>query len=431
MDFLLEMIATLPGKAYLVGGAVRDLLLGREPKDYDFEIFETTPEDLQLGLQVLFGRELELSGAKFGVYRVHYHGLDLEFALPRREVSSGSKHNEFEIYLDGGLSLAEAARRRDFTINALYMDTYGQIHDPWNGRRDLERKLLDVVDPDTFGDDPLRPLRGMVAVSRFALNPTVRTLQACQDMFPDHVYVPVDAVMGEFGKWAQAPHKGLGLRFLQASGWLGMFPELEATIGCEQDPEHHPEGDVWEHTVQAVDYASGLAAYMVLCHDVGKVEGRKTHADSPLVRQLIRRITNELKVQNLVEQAVLHHMDFFGEVGKTQVRRLLWKLNYTGENGLMLWHAFCDMLEADQRGRKREVGPERQERLALTRAYGVEILTAKELVPLVQGRDLINEGLVPGPHFGPILKAALEAQLAGVFDTPASGIQYLYEHNLI
>ena len=243
-----ELVRDAGGRALLVGGCVRDELLGLEPKDFDIECFGIAPDDLQRVLRPRF--ELDLVGLSFGVIKLHH--LDIDVALPRRETKLGLGHRAFEMEYDPTLTVAEASARRDFTVNAIYRDPLtDEILDPWNGRADLERKVLRHVS-DHFREDPLRVLRGMQFVARFDLTPAPETVAVCREMTPEGL--PPERL---FEEWAKLLTKGVkiskGLSFLRDVGWTKYYPELERLIGCEQDPEWHPEGDVWNHTCCCLD----------------------------------------------------------------------------------------------------------------------------------------------------------------------------------
>ena len=152
-----ELVRQAGGRALLVGGCVRDGLLGHSPKDFDIECFGISSADLQKALAARF--ELDLVGASFGVIKLHH--FDIDVAMPRRETKLGLGHRAFEMAYDPTLTIEEASARRDFTVNAIYRDPLtGEVLDPWNGRADLENRVLRHVSPH-FAEDPLRVLRGM------------------------------------------------------------------------------------------------------------------------------------------------------------------------------------------------------------------------------------------------------------------------------
>ena len=332
-----ELVRDAGGRALLVGGCVRDELLGLEPKDFDIECFGIAPDDLQRVLRPRF--ELDLVGLSFGVIKLHH--LDIDVALPRRETKLGLGHRAFEMEYDPTLTVAEASARRDFTVNAIYRDPLtDEILDPWNGRAELERKVLRHVS-DHFREDPLRVLRGMQFVARFDLTPATETIAVCREMTPEGL--PPERL---FEEWAKLLTKGVkiskGLSFLRDVGWTKYYPELERLIGCEQDPEWHPEGDVWNHTCCCLDaFAASrqqndrmtelpnarideedlIVGLAVLCHDFGKPACTSYDPVKRRIRSLghdeegvaptlsfLRRLTNEERLLKEVPPLVRLHM---------------------------------------------------------------------------------------------------------------------------
>ena len=264
------------GRALMVGGAVRDLLLGAASvKDVDIEVFGVAPERLQKILGEKFA--FDPCGVSFGVLKLHH--FDIDVSLPRRESKRGIGHKGFLIDSDPNLSVPEAASRRDFTVNAMYYDPLaGAFEDPYGGRADLATRTLRHVSPK-FVEDPLRVLRGMQFIARFDLHPASETIELCRTVTMEDL--PPERL---FEEWAKLLTKGnqiaRGLAFLRATGWVRYFPELQRLIGCKQDPKWHPEGDVWNHTCMCLDAFARrrtgdadedlIVGLAVLCHDFGK-----------------------------------------------------------------------------------------------------------------------------------------------------------------
>lgn len=425
----------------MVGGCVRDELLNLEPKDFDIECFGMSAENLQRALAERF--ELDLVGVSFGVIKLHH--FDIDVAMPRRETKLGLGHRAFEMEYDPDLSVKEASARRDFTVNAIYRDPLtGEVIDPWNGREDLERRRLRHVS-EHFREDPLRVLRGMQFVARFGLEPAPETVEISKAMTPENL-----ARERLFDEWAKLLTKGVGisagLRFLRDTGWVKYYPELKRLIGCEQDPQWHPEGDVWNHTLCCLDaFAAdrdgrgrdfvedvtvGLA---VLCHDFGKPACTSYDPKRKRIRSLghdeagveptlsfLRRITNEERLLKEVPPLVRLHMRPFAmwkdHSSDSAIRRLATKV--------VRIDRLLRVAAADDAGRP--PFPSEPEPIAwLAReAKRLEIEDSAPK-PIVQGRDLIALGMKPGVEFGRILKAAYEAQLDGVFSDLKGGIDYV------
>ena len=436
-----ELVRRAGGRALLVGGCVRDGLLGKEPKDFDIECFGISAADLQRTLEAEF--ELDLVGVSFGIIKLKH--VDIDVAMPRRETKLGLGHRAFGMEYDPTLTVEEASARRDFTVNAIYRDPLtDEILDPWNGRADLERRILRHVSPH-FTEDPLRVLRGMQFVARFGLTPAPETVEICRGMTPEGL-----APERLFEEWAKLLVKGVaiskGLEFLRATGWVKYYPELERLIGCGQDPEWHPEGDVWNHTLccldafarerdgrrdsEAENLVVGLA---VLCHDFGKpactaydpVRGRirslgHDEAGVEPTLSFLRRLTNEERLLREVPPLVRLHMRPFAmwkdRSSDGAIRRLAAKV--------VRIDRLIRVAAADDAGRPPY--PSEPEPLKWLAREAERLKVADSAPkPLVQGRDLIALGMKPGVAFGKILKAAYEAQLDGKFMTREDGVKFV------
>ena len=434
-----ELVRREGGRALLVGGCVRDSLLGLSPSDFDMECFGIGAERLQSVLSERF--DIDLVGASFGIFKLHH--IDVDVALPRRETKLGLGHRAFETECDPSLPLAEAAARRDFTINAIYEDPLtGEILDPWNGREDLERGILRHVGVH-FCEDPLRVLRGMQFAARFRLVPAQETIVTCRAMEPEGL--PKERLMGE---WRKLLVKGVaistGLRFLRDVDWTKHYPELAALIGCRQDPEWHPEGDAWSHTLCCLDAFADARSFneeedlvvglAVLCHDFGKPattawDPRKRrirslgHDEAGVAptRSFLRRLTDEEKLLRDVPPLVRLHMRPFSmwksKASDAAIRRLA--VHAGGRLDRLLRVAAAD--DAGRPPFPRD--PAALEWLA-AQAERLRIADSAP-TPLVMGRDLIALGLKPGVEFGKILKAAYEAQLDGCFCTTEQGVEFV------
>ena len=446
-----ELVKRAGGRALLVGGCVRDDLLGRAPKDFDIECFGISAQDLRRVLGERF--ELDLVGASFGVLKLKH--LEIDVALPRRETKLGLGHRAFEMEHDPTLTIEEASARRDFTVNAIYKDPLtGEILDPWNGRGDLERKVLRHVSPH-FAEDPLRVLRGMQFVARFDLDPAPETIEVCCGMTPENL-----ASERLFEEWAKLLTKGVkiskGLEFLRAVGWTKYYPELEQLIGCRQDPQWHPEGDVWNHTLCCLDAFAGerdcriekrdgqsdnqqsndedlIVGLAVLCHDFGKPACTRYDSVKKRIRSLghdeagveptlsfLRRLTNEERLLKEVPPLVRLHMRPFAmwkdHSTDGAIRRLAAKV--------VRIDRLIRVAAADDAGRPPFPSEPEPLRWLAEQAERLRVADSAPK-PIVQGRDLIALGMKPGVEFGKILKAAYEAQLDGKFTDLKGGINYV------
>ncbi len=424
------------GRAFLVGGCVRDALLGLAVKDFDLEVYGIPSERLIALLSESF--PLDLVGQAFVVVKLK--GLPVDVSLPRRESKQGLGHKGFHIASDPDLAPAVAAARRDFTINAIMHDPLtGEIQDPFNGRADLEKNILRHVSGQ-FVEDPLRVLRAMQFIARFRLQPAPETVALCRAITPESL--PRERIGDEWTKLILRGHAiGDGLRFLKDVGWLAYYPELQTMVDCAQEPEWHPEGDVWDHTLYCMDafaadrindeWEDRVVGFAVLCHDLGKPattrfeDGRlrsKNHdvAGEAPSRSFMARLTAE---QRLVDEAValvtthLRPMELYNsKAGDSAIRRLAAKV--------VRIDRLVRVALADQKGRP----PIPFEGFLagdwlLDRARVLEIRNQAPR-PLVLGRHLIEMGKKPGPHFKAILGQCYEAQLDGEFTTLEDGLAF-------
>jgi tRNA nucleotidyltransferase (CCA-adding enzyme) len=427
------------GRALIVGGWVRDRLLGFDDKDIDIEVFGVAADRLRVLLESL-GR-VETVGESFQVYKCG----DIDVSLPRRESKSGRGHRGFIVTGDPELTIAEAARRRDFTINAISFDPLtGEYIDPCGGRADLERRLLRMVDAQTFADDSLRVLRGVQFAARFALTMDDETRDVCRAISLDDL--PPERVWGEIEKLLSAARPSLGLALAHDLGVVQrLFPELHALVGCVQEPEWHPEGDVWVHTLQVVDQArrriddlprpKQLAIMLgAICHDFGKpattqfLDGRIRSIDheeqgvAPATQFLDRLNVHSFDGYDVRAQVLgmtAHHLKpgmWFKvreEVGDGAFRRLAQKVDL---------ELLARLAKSDCMGR--EPGQFNCEAmdwfLERARALGVE---HRPPAPILLGRHLIELGMKPGPAMGTVLKAIYEQQLDGAVTTLEQAIE--------
>ncbi len=431
-----RLLRSAGGRAHLVGGCVRDALIGRPTNDFDLEVFGLDPGALRRVLEQRY--QLDLVGMAFGVLKLRGHPIDV--ALPRRESKRGLGHRGFEIASVPDLTEHEAAARRDFTINAIAFDPLEERWiDPFNGISDLEQGLLRHT-TEHFTEDPLRVLRGAQLVARFSLDVDARTVAVCRSMEMEGL--AVDRIDGEWRKLLlQGQRPGLGLEFLRSAQWLRYFPEIEALIGCEQDPEWHPEGDVFQHTMEVLDafadqrtddrWENLVVGFGCLCHDLGKpsttvfVDGRwRSPCHEPEgagpTRDLLARISRETRLVDAVIPLVEHHLKprqlFDAKVSDAAVRRLARKVRID---------RLVRVAQADWDGRPpKPRGADPACEWLLERASCLE-LEAKAPQPLMQGRHLLEEGLAPGPYFGRVLAGCFERQLDGEFDSVETGREVL------
>ncbi|HYP15825.1 MAG TPA: HD domain-containing protein [Opitutus sp.] len=452
---MLEAIRRV-GRPRLVGGGVRDALLGLEPKDFDVEVAGADFESLHRAL-ARFGAT-DVVGRSFGVIKVRSaaSGAEYDFSLPRRESKTGAGHRGFAVAPDPTLNDAEAAARRDFTINAIAQDPFtGELIDPHGGQRDLQARVLRHTSA-AFVEDPLRVLRAFQLAARFDLTLAPATAELCRRIANSFSELPVERVWSEWDKWAiKAAKPGRGLAVLEETAWLRHFPEIAALRGTLQEPEWHPEGDVFTHTQHCLDALAGLEEwrasdaprrrllmFAVLAHDFGKPatthRGEKRGAmrwispghepaGGPIAKNFLRRVGAPLELDLPVCALVVHHLVHHHGQGESysdsQVRRLARKLAPATIEDLAL------VMTADSLGRPPLQSPHPMKLIGELRAKAQSLAIQHGAPkPIVQGRHLISLGYGPSPAFKPVLDAAFEAQLDGAFQDEATGVAWLRRH---
>ena len=439
-------------RAFVVGGFVRDALLGCASKDIDVEVFDTDFEKLVNALG-RWGR-VDLVGKSFGVIKLTLPGCaTVDFSLPRIDSKVAPGHRGFEIAFDETLSPLVASSRRDFTVNALFYDPRElMVRDEHGGLGDLEEGILRVVDSQTFTEDPLRILRAMQFISRFGFRPDQALLDLAQKMAGSYSELAKERVGEEWLKWSsKSRYPSLSLKFLKDSGWIRHFPELAQAVDVPQDPEWHPEGDVFRHTMHCCDAlvnlpewenadASDRTVYLlaVLLHDVGKASTTDHVMKQGLMRVVSpghERVSAEMAslflertgiskaIEDRVIPLIANHMVHLQEPTDRAVRRLAHRLRPETIEGLTV------VMKADSLGRppKPKVVPESVHKL-LEHSKKMDVSNAAPK-PLLQGRDLLEIGHAPGPEMGRILSDAFNAQLDGEFSDKPAGLAWIAERN--
>jgi tRNA nucleotidyltransferase (CCA-adding enzyme) len=453
---LCERVREAGGRALLVGGWVRDALLGRPSKDHDIEVYNLDADRLHSLLQDI-GR-VDTVGESFTVYKVTVKQpetgarAEIDVSIPRRESKTGRGHRGFTIAGDPTMTLQEAARRRDFTINAiLYDPLVDEILDPYRGANDLRRRILRVVDPATFVEDSLRVLRAMQFTARFQLSIEPATAALCREI--DLSDLPSERIWAEFEKLLLlSDHPSIGLEAALELGILDqLFPQFLPMLGCPQEPEWHPEGDVWIHTRLVLDQAAKFARHLpkekritvllaALCHDLGKpsttavIDGRirsLSHDQAgiapttALMDTMNIHTINGYDVRNQVLELVLHHL-LPGQFNRNKdtitdgaFRRLARKCNLD-----LLYR----VAKADSTGRTNAYSDAEEVEWFIARVRELDVEHAPPS-PLLMGRHLIEMGLQPGKQMGSILHTVYELQLDGKVKTLDEAIQAAHRVN--
>ncbi|HMG73232.1 MAG TPA: HD domain-containing protein [Pyrinomonadaceae bacterium] len=434
---LAEAVRNEDGRALLVGGCVRDELMGQQPKDWDVEIYGIEPARLRELLEA-FG-PVNVVGEAFTVYKL---GAHLDISLPRRERKTGRGHRAFFIEGDPEMTVDEATGRRDFTINAILKDPLTEeIIDPCNGRADLQQRIIRAISAETFSEDSLRVLRAAQFAARFEFEVEPETVSLCRAI--DLSDLPSERVWGEMEKLLlRAEHPSIGLKWLRDLGAIDqLFPEIKALMEVPQDPEWHPEGDVFVHTCLVIDRARELiddlpypkqvtVMLAALAHDFGKpgttefIDGRlrsRGHEEagveptSSFLDKLNIHTLDGYDVRAQVLALVRDHLkpgEYFkkrAEVGDGAFRRLARKCELD-----LLYR----VAKADSLGRNAGWVPREQwydaaaQEWFIERARELEV-ESKAPSPLLLGRHLLEMGLEPGPRIGEITRAVYEMQLDG------------------
>ena len=435
LEDILKDLQKIGATPILVGGSVRDFFLNIPVKDYDIEIFGIDSLDIIQKSLEKFG-SVKLVGKSFGVLTLRVNEYDFDFALPRTETKIGNTHQDFEVITNANLSFKEAAIRRDFTINAIGYDFFKQeFLDPFDGIKDLKNKIIKHINDTTFIEDSLRVYRAVQFASRFDFKIAENTKELCKQIVlnGELEYLPKERIYEEFKKlFLKSLKPSIGFELLRELGVLKYFQELEVLIDCIQEPEYHPEGDVWIHTMMSLDelarilkeenikdeYRKLYLFYGILCHDFGKpfctkeINGKITsHKHESLgiepTISFLSKLTSEKKFIDIVCSLVKNHLTpfqlYLAESSLKSIKRLSLKVNIED---------LCFVCLADCLGRTikdKEKCPKATSWL-LDKAKELNIQN-KAIEPLIQGRDLIYLGFKPSEKFKIILDFAFDLQL--------------------
>ncbi len=443
---IVELIIAKGGRPFIVGGAVRDALMGEVPKDFDIEVFNMNLGDIEQILRP-FGH-VSLVGQAFGVLNLRMDGEAFDFSVPRRDNNLGVGHKDVRVECDPSLNIREAASRRDFTCNAIAFDLVDNtIVDPFNGVKDIQAKILRPTS-ESFKEDALRVLRAMQFAARFDFNGTDDLCLRSRGMIEGFASLPKERLWEEWKKWAvKGKFPSSGLIQLERCGWMKLFPEIDNLFGIKQDPIWHPEGGALWHTMLVCDAAAEIAdreglgefdrcvlMFAALCHDMGKVgctafiDGRwrsPGHAQEgvPLADSFLKSIGCPNDIRENVLPLVAEHIAHCNiEVNKRNLRRLALRLGVANIEQLLR------VIEADMSGRP-----------PLPKGLPAECVAIREMAKdlsiskagpeaILMGRHLISAGIKPGPEMGLMLKDAFEAQLNGEFDNVDNAIVWIKGH---
>ncbi len=404
--------------AFWVGGCVRDFLLGREPQDIDIAT-DAKPEQVEK----LFKRTIAV-GKKFGVIIVLEGGQQFQVATFRSEGDYQDGRRPEKVVFSNARA---DALRRDFTVNALFYDPIAKTTHDWvNGERDLRAKIIRTIGKpeERFGEDHLRLLRAIRFAAQLDFEIEPKTFAAVKRLAPKIKLISAERIRDELLKLFRPPYAARGLDLFRDSGLMEqVFPELTATITCDQSPNYHPEGSVYNHIRLMLEQlppdASASLPWCVLLHDIGKPPTSSVDEKNGAIHfyghekigaDMSRDILNRLRfpkkdVDEIV--AVVHqHMQFkdVKEMRKATLRRLLLrdtfplelelhKLDCLGSHRSLEYYDFL-VQQAEELKKKPEIRP-----------------------PLLTGKDLIDLGMKPGPDFGALLHEIRDKQLSDELKT--------------
>ncbi|MEK7451813.1 MAG: HD domain-containing protein, partial [Patescibacteria group bacterium] len=436
-----EAVKAKGGRALLVGGAVRDEVLGLSSKDFDVEVYGIQPDDLEQLVQS-FGK-VDSVGKAFGILKMTDGKMDIDVSIPRRDSKVHEGHRGFQVDTDPNMTIREAGQRRDFTFNALSKDPLtGEIFDPFNGVEDLRTRTLRVTDTELFKDDPLRVMRACQFIGRFGLKTDPDSLRLMQSMVETLRELPKERMQEEWTKLLiKSERPSLALQAMRDIGVVeALYPELSAMENVSQEFEWHPEGDVWVHTLMVVDAArevcrserlekdsAQVILFAALCHDLGKpmttvyVDGRlRSQGHEPAGEKPTRDFLEKIGAPKLLIEKVIplvrEHLwpgtmyrKFLKkeEVSDGAFRRLAKRIHPATIAELTY------VATADHEGRGPFLDPTHKDQFLLpdadvagdwVRMQAQRLGVEKEMPkPILQGRDLIALGLKPGMEFGKII----------------------------
>jgi len=416
-------------ESYWVGGCVRDILMGREPKDFDIAT-SARPEQVR----ALFEHTVDI-GAAFGVIHVIREGHPVEVATFRADLEYRDGRHPHAVAFRGA---EEDARRRDFTINGLFYDPEnGEILDFVGGRHDLQARVIRAIgDPRLrFNEDRLRMLRAVRFASTLEFLLDANTRDVIRETADDIVTVSAERIQQELTRMlTESPRAGRAIALLRETGLLPVvLPEVEAMAAQPQPPEFHPEGDVLTHTLMmldAMEKPSPVLAYAVLLHDVGKPATARLveqpdgttrlrfdgHAQegARIAGEILGRLRLPSKVMDEVAYCVRNHMRFMDvqRMRPATLRRLIGAPTFPAELELHRLDCLCSHGDLSNYHFLKEYA---------------ETLAQEPVLPkpLLGGHDIMSLGVPEGPRVGHWHREAYEAQLEERFQTKEELLEWL------
>lgn len=418
-------LSNLGMESYLVGGYVRDYFMGQDSDDIDICIVGChNPADVETVLNQ-FG-QANFVGVSFPVWKITdpKTGQEYDFALARTERKVGQSRQDFAVNFSPEVSIEDDLKRRDFTINAIAINVLtGVAIDPFNGRGDIALRILRPVS-SAFAEDALRVYRAARFLARFSMQASPELIEVCTALNPNNI--SAERIGMELDKcMKQAPESpSIFFRFLREIDWLGYhFQEVEDLIGIQQNPEYHPEGDAFEHTMHCLDASQdAFIRIVMLCHDLGKAtttlfeDGKwkaPAHAGAgvqPSLDMLKRIKFKDGVFQDQVACLVENHMfHILPEFSRKAVGRMANKLAAVG----LTFEQLVEVCRCDLAGRPPLETPE----VYIGQDIAAEFIVNAEkgfIEPIVNGNMLIGEGIAPGPELGRIKDHLFDLQSEGI-----------------
>lgn len=434
------------GRLLLVGGCVRDAVMGIQPKDFDVEIYGLSLTEVERLAEACADRgQVNAVGISFGVLKARFGGHEIDISLPRLDSKRGEGHRGFVVDMRADLTVEQAAARRDFTMNAMGFDPLmGEVIDPFDGQVDMKLGYL-VPTSEAFCEDPLRVLRGMQFAARFDMKASIPMREYALGMVDEYGSLPAERVWGEWEKWATksvCPSKGIETLYL--CGWSVHYPEIFNLRSCLQDEVWHPEGNAYVHTLHVCDAMARLCEadgiegedrtvlmFAALCHDFGKatctelIDGRwrsPGHASAgvPIAEGFLKRIGCFPRIIERVLPLIEEHMAHIGlDVNKRTVRRLANRM------GAATIKELGYVVHADMAGRPPLPAEQNAKMLQILEVASDLKVTTDKVQPIIMGRDLMALGYKPGPSMGNLLKDLYERQIEGEFSDKEDGLKLL------
>lgn len=447
MDVLQQLVAGNPaaltayqalveagGEVYIVGGAVRDAIMGKQPKDIDMVVAGINDKKIEKALEKT-GGQLNFTGKQFGVFRFKYQGDEVEIAMPRVEKSTGAGHRDFKVDYDHKIPIETDLGRRDFTANAMAYDlNTGQLIDPYGGQADIQTQTLRLVNPNAFKDDPLRIVRAIVAYAKHGLYPDEQTEAALQESADKVRNLPGERIQAELDKLLAAPDPATAIELAYRSGVLDyILPEVSSAMGFDQHNRFH-DLDVGSHLLAVLRAMSQISndpdmRLAALLHDIGKPDSFwqdatgaghfYEHPDYPnsanheelgadMGAELMRRLRYPEDRVKRVETLIRMHMFPYFESEKG-ARKLLNAVEGDSKMAMDL----MKLRESDARG-KRDGQLNQYDSTKIPKNVQwlqnaidkQDATTVRDLA--LNGSDLIALGMQPGPEIGIVLKKLLD-----------------------